>query len=203
MSSAALLAQLVEHSAVTSPPAPLHRSGYTIPKGLRCSGGRRSGSGWYAIEISFERLEWDTEMQELKTSKKFRKIHLMGNESIAVCPDVSRKKANLDNDFLFLADKTCHAANIQVRTALVYIMKWCGLARSRGNKGRRSESAWTKGRAVVAGAMIVIDKHSRYHAMNCVDRIVLDPNRTYACTRTARTGVRIFDKVNFENTLTL
>ena len=28
-------------------------------------------------------------------------------------------------------------------------------------------------------------------AMNRVDRIVLDPNRTYACTRTARTGVRV------------
>ena len=27
--------------------------------------------------------------------------------------------------------------------------------------------------------------------MNRVDRIVLDPNRTYACTRTARTGVRV------------
>ena len=28
-------------------------------------------------------------------------------------------------------------------------------------------------------------------AMNRVDRIVLDPIRTYACTRTARTGVRV------------
>ena len=28
-------------------------------------------------------------------------------------------------------------------------------------------------------------------AMNCVDRIVLDPIRTHACTRTARTGVRV------------
>ena len=28
-------------------------------------------------------------------------------------------------------------------------------------------------------------------AMNWVDRIVLDPIRTYACTRTARTGVRV------------
>ena len=28
-------------------------------------------------------------------------------------------------------------------------------------------------------------------AMNRVDRIVLDPDRTYACTRTARTGVRV------------
>ena len=28
-------------------------------------------------------------------------------------------------------------------------------------------------------------------AMNRVDRIVLDPNRTYACTRTVRTGVRV------------
>ena len=27
--------------------------------------------------------------------------------------------------------------------------------------------------------------------MNRVDRIVLDPVRTYACTRTARTGVRV------------
>ena len=27
--------------------------------------------------------------------------------------------------------------------------------------------------------------------MNRVDRIVLDPIRTYACTRTARTGVRV------------
>ena len=27
--------------------------------------------------------------------------------------------------------------------------------------------------------------------MNRVDWIVLDPNRTYACTRTARTGVRV------------
>ena len=27
--------------------------------------------------------------------------------------------------------------------------------------------------------------------MDRVDRIVLDPNRTYACTRTARTGVRV------------
>ena len=27
--------------------------------------------------------------------------------------------------------------------------------------------------------------------MNRVDRIVLDPKRTYACTRTARTGVRV------------
>ena len=27
--------------------------------------------------------------------------------------------------------------------------------------------------------------------MNRVDRIVLDPNRTYACTRTARTSVRV------------
>ena len=28
-------------------------------------------------------------------------------------------------------------------------------------------------------------------AMNRMDRIVLDPTRTYACTRTARTGVRV------------
>ena len=28
-------------------------------------------------------------------------------------------------------------------------------------------------------------------AMNRMDRIVLDPNRTYVCTRTARTGVRV------------
>ena len=28
-------------------------------------------------------------------------------------------------------------------------------------------------------------------AMNRVDRIVLDPIQTYACTRTARTGVRV------------
>ena len=28
-------------------------------------------------------------------------------------------------------------------------------------------------------------------AMNRVDRIVLDPIRTYACTRTAHTGVRV------------
>ena len=27
--------------------------------------------------------------------------------------------------------------------------------------------------------------------MNRVDRIVLDPNRTYTCARTARTGVRV------------
>ena len=27
--------------------------------------------------------------------------------------------------------------------------------------------------------------------MNWMDRIVLDPVRTYACTRTARTGVRV------------
>ena len=32
---------------------------------------------------------------------------------------------------------------------------------------------------------------SRYQAMNRMDRIVLDPNRTYTCTRTARTGVRV------------
>ena len=28
-------------------------------------------------------------------------------------------------------------------------------------------------------------------AMNRVDRIVLDPDRTYACTRTARAGVQV------------
>ena len=47
----------------------------------------------------------------------------MGNESIAVCPDISRKKANLDSEFLFLADKMCLAANTQVRTALAYFTK--------------------------------------------------------------------------------
>ena len=33
-------------------------------------------------------------------------------------------------------------------------------------------------------------------AMNRMDRIVLDPVRTYACTRTARTGVRVTPAAN-------
>ena len=34
--------------------------------------------------------------------------------------------------------------------------------------------------------------------MNRVDRIVLDPIRTYACTRTARTGVRVTVPLSIE-----
>ena len=35
-------------------------------------------------------------------------------------------------------------------------------------------------------------------AMNRMDRIVLDPSRTYACTRTARTGVRVTVPLSLE-----
>ena len=54
-------------------------------------------------------------------------------------------------------------------------------------RGKRSWESYCYGNNVVslqintAGIM----------AMNQMDRIVLDPVRTYACTRTARTGVRV------------
>ena len=38
-------------------------------------------------------------------------------------------------------------------------------------------------------------------AMNRVDRIVLDPIRTYACTCTARTGVRVTVPLTTESSL--
>ena len=63
-------------------------------------------------------------------------------------------------------------------------------------EGRRAARAWTKGEGAVAGAMasnvvsLQINTADNM-AMRRMERIVLDPVRTYACTRTARIGVRV------------
>ena len=73
--------------------------------------------------------------------------------------------------------------------------RYCGLARSRGWRTEGCEGV-DKGKGAVAGAMasnvvsLQINTADNM-AMRRMERIVLDPVRTYACTRTARIGVRV------------
>ena len=55
-----------------------------------------------------------------KGSKRFRSIQLRSKEAIVVSPDVSREIADFGTESLFLADRICHAAEIQIPEALVY-----------------------------------------------------------------------------------
>ena len=78
----------------------------------------------------------------------------------------------------------------------------CGLTRTLGWNGGLLERGRRKG-GDGAGAMdskvvrLQINT-AGIMAMNRVDRIVLDPIRTYACTRTARTGVRVTVPLSIE-----
>ena len=71
----------------------------------------------------------------------------------------------------------------------------CGLTRTLGwnegllERGRRKEG---DGAGAMDSKVVSLQINTAgIMAMNRVDRIVLDPIRTYACTRTARTGVRV------------
>ena len=55
-----------------------------------------------------------------KGSKRFRLIQLRSKEAIVVSQDVRRENADFCTESLFLADRICHATEIQVPETLVY-----------------------------------------------------------------------------------
>ena len=62
-------------------------------------------------------------------------------------------------------------------------------SRSAGSGGKRK---WVGGAVAMNNNVVSLQINTAdIMAMNRVDRIVLDPIRTYACTRTTRTGVRV------------
>ena len=56
----------------------------------------------------------------IRGSKRLRAIQLKSKELVVVSPDVRGENADLDDESLFLADRMCHTADIQVPEALVY-----------------------------------------------------------------------------------
>ena len=56
----------------------------------------------------------------IRGSKRLRAIQSKRKEYIVISPDVRGENAELNDESLFLADRMCHAAEIQVPEALVY-----------------------------------------------------------------------------------
>ena len=80
--------------------------------------------------------------------------------------------------------------------------RYCGLTRTLGWNGGLLERGRRKGGdgagAMDSNVVSLQINTAGIMAMNRVDRIVLDPIRTYACTRTARTGVRVTVPLSIE-----